>query len=480
VIALALAVVFGIALRIRLALVDLGIYWPDEVHQSLEPAHRLVFGYGLVALDYTIGSRNWTFPALIASLLEAARAVGLDSPRDYVPLVRVACALVSAATAVGAFVLARRLHVGTLAAAAGASLVMFSAAAIYFAPRALSENVSALPVVLGLALALPRGASTRASVLGSALLALAVLIRLQNALFCVVLLAVVAPGERRRAAVVLGVLGMGAVLFGVIDLVTWGAWFHSAFAYVDLNVVKGTAALYGTAPPSYYPRVLFTSMPVIALLALPLATLGVRRAPALAIVVGSFLVLHTLQPHKELRFLLPALPLVAALAAVGLDDLMRHPRSVRAAAVMPLFVIVASMLSALRADRLTFGDIGQYEATKRAASAYDDWGSVNRLLIAAGERDDVCGLKVESVDLAWTGGYTYLHRAVPLYGYGGPDRHTRFFDHVITPRSESLGLTAVSSDGEHVLARLGHDSCRPDNDYDWRLEPKSERSTETR
>ena len=40
-------------------LTDDGIYWPDEIHQSLEPAHRLVFGYGLIAWEFSDGARNW-------------------------------------------------------------------------------------------------------------------------------------------------------------------------------------------------------------------------------------------------------------------------------------------------------------------------------------------------------------------------------------------------------------------------------------
>ena len=46
---LAAILVAGGAARIWLACVDDGIYWPDEVYQSLEPAHRLVFGPGLVS-----------------------------------------------------------------------------------------------------------------------------------------------------------------------------------------------------------------------------------------------------------------------------------------------------------------------------------------------------------------------------------------------------------------------------------------------
>src|SRR3954447_8881518 len=50
------ALALGATLRVYLALTDDGLYWPDEIYQSLEPAHRLVFGYGLVAWEFIDGA----------------------------------------------------------------------------------------------------------------------------------------------------------------------------------------------------------------------------------------------------------------------------------------------------------------------------------------------------------------------------------------------------------------------------------------
>ena len=36
-------------LRFIVAVADQGLIWPDEIYQSVEPAHRLVFGIGLPA-----------------------------------------------------------------------------------------------------------------------------------------------------------------------------------------------------------------------------------------------------------------------------------------------------------------------------------------------------------------------------------------------------------------------------------------------
>ena len=56
-----------------------GVFWPDEVHQSLEQAHRLVFGYGFVPWEYQLGARSWILPGLLADGWQ-------DSPVDAIDL----------------------------------------------------------------------------------------------------------------------------------------------------------------------------------------------------------------------------------------------------------------------------------------------------------------------------------------------------------------------------------------------------------
>ncbi len=460
----------GAGLRVYLALTDDGLYWPDEIFQSLEPAHRLVFGYGLRAWEFIEGARNWVLPGLVAALMKGATWVGWESPRGYLGVTRGIFGLMGAATAWGSWRLARAYGASELAAAAGASLFALAAVPLYFAPRALSENASALPVVLGLGLALAPGASRREGVAGASLLGLAVLLRLQNGLFCVGLLAVLAARRDWRAARdALAVLAGWALLFGLLDRLTWGSWFHSARVYLEFNLVQGKAAAWGTAPFEYYGRVLWRSMAGVTVVAGGLSLLAARRAPGLGLVAVGFFLVHALQPHKELRFLLPVLPLFAALAGVGLDVVLRHLPPSPARRGLALGVVVVAGLSGARAGLLTFGDLGQYENVKPRASAWDDSGPINRLLLAAGEREDVCGLKVEAVHLAWTGGYSYFHRDVPLYAHNGPHRASGHFNYVLTGHQAAGPGEVVASEGPYVLVRLPRAGCVADPGFSWRL-----------
>src|SRR6185312_5525190 len=54
--------------RVVLAVDDQGIFWPDEIFQSLEQAHRVVFGYGFIPWEFQQGARSWLFPGVFVLL----------------------------------------------------------------------------------------------------------------------------------------------------------------------------------------------------------------------------------------------------------------------------------------------------------------------------------------------------------------------------------------------------------------------------
>jgi GPI mannosyltransferase 3 len=275
-------------------------------------------------------------------------------------------------------------------------------------------------------------------------------------------------GARLRDAAL--VLTLGAFAYGLLDRLTWGGWFHSARVYLAFNL-QGGAEAWGTAPFSYYGRVLLQAMPGVALAGAGLALLSLRRAPALFALTCAFLLLHALQPHKELRFLVPALPLLAASAGVGLEALLARLRAPPARAALALALAGVALHSAWAAPRLTFGDVGQYEDSRPRASAWDDAGSVNRLLARAGKEPDLCGLKVEVAHLAWTGGYSYLHRPVPLYPHYGPPRWAGRYNFVITWKGAAAGAGELrASDGALALVRLQRPGCVADAGFSWRLD----------
>ena len=372
---LAAALAGGLALRVWLALTDDGIYWPDEIYQSLEPADWLVFGYGLLPWEFIEGARNWTFPALIAAVLKLCALVGLSSPREYLTIVRLVFVAIALGSAAGAFKLARAYGASLLASSVAATLFLLAPVAVYFSHRAMSETASGLAVgaraVTGLAprreFAHTRSGSLAVGVLRAAAAPERCFLRRAR-------LGAGGLGRRclRAALEAFAVLLVWALLFGALDRFTWGTWFHSAFVYLRFNLVEGNAAQWGTAPFTYYATTLFRAMPLSTLCLATLVLVSAARARGLLLMVAAFFLLHSWTPHKELRFLLPALPLACALAGIGLETLAQ--RLPRATLVGGVLVLLCAVAGAFTTRSLKFGDLGQYMDSRPFASAYDDFG----------------------------------------------------------------------------------------------------------
>jgi hypothetical protein len=459
----------GLGCRLYVVFTDHGIHWPDEIHQSLEPAHRLVFGYGLVAWEFTEGARNWAFPGFIAVMMGAIAGLGGDSPHVYLPVIRLIFVAMSLGTVLGIYRLARIGGASELGAAAGAAAWALAAPAIYFAHRAMSENAATVAAVWGAAFLLAPGSTRRAVRVGASLLGLSVLFRLQMVVLVLGVLGVIAARKAwRRLAESVAILAVWAVAYGAIDAAAWreapgaayGGWFHSAILYVRFNLIEGRSAEWGTSPPGYYVRFVFTSMPIVAAcLGIGLVA-GLRHAAALSAPAVLFLGAHSLIPHKELRFVLPMLPFAAAATVATFEA---WPRAARMAGIGVL--LFGSVVSAVTFRSLTWGDLGarlDYAQT----SAWDDAGPINRLLLAANARADLCGLRVDTYS-AFHGASSYLHRRVPIYH--DVDESSGLYNYAIMKAGS--GSPVVARDGEMELVRVAAViKCRPDYRYDWELQ----------
>jgi hypothetical protein len=91
------------------------------------------------------------------------------------------------------------------------------------------------------------------------------------------------------------------------------------------------------------------------------------------------------------------------------------------------------------------------------------------LLLAARERPTLCGLRVDAVHLAWTGGLAYLHREVPLFNSDQAPVDSGWISHVIARADRAPAGEVVARDGAFVLVELPVTTCVLPPDYRWRL-----------
>ncbi len=495
---LGVGIVAGTALRLWIAFHDQGTYWADEIYQSLEPGHHLAFGYGLLPWEYLQGARTWVFSGLIAGLMKLASWVGLNAPWQYLGVIRLALVANAGATIIGSYLLARRLATKPIPAALGALLLALWPTAIYFSFRAFSEVATSGLVVFGLWLAFDdKEQRSWTSGLGVALLTLAAAMRLQNVIFLVggVLMPVLAlvrtpPGlhlrgvnpevsqlvraGRQRATVAIASFFFGLFLIGLIDRLTWGAWFHSVRTYLTFNATGASG--WGVAPFGYYWTTIQQSLGGLWVPLAALLLLSLRRGWPIAAIVAVFLLTHANVPHKELRFLYPAFGLLAALIGIGLSELWDwisriNTRRVWSSASWRItlrMLIVGTMLglilwigrSPFQIARATV-DIKVIDGAADQATAYGQYDSENRLLWAAYQQADLCGLSLDLAPVS-TGGYSYLHRNVPLYQNEYQPDAAGFYNYKITTTDEGATIQQI---GQRRLARLSNKVCQPDPNY---------------
>jgi GPI mannosyltransferase 3 len=407
-------ILFAGLLRLWLALADHSIYWPDEIYQSLEQAHRVAFGYGIIPWEFRDGARSWLLPGAIAGVWKLAAALGVQSSIVLVALARSCMVLASSATIWLSARVAGRLG-GKRAAWVAAGVLAVIPVSVVFGFRTMSETVSAPLVVLSLSCLLDR--SSKGAALAGVWLGLAALLRYQNVLFAFSFVPWLLVQQRGRDTLrFCAGAAACAVAGGLLDWATWGSPFHSLITYLKFNLLQDGASTFGVESVWYYATSLWNSTGPALLVLCGLALLGAVYQRALGLAAALYLVVHSLIPHKELRFLVPCLPFCSILVGVGAAQ--AHARWPQRPALWwaGLSSAVASMAVSL--TTVTYGSMGQYLGTPRAErSVWHADEDANLLLAKAGQRADLCGIALLGLRAAFTGGYTYLHKQVPLlYG----------------------------------------------------------------
>lgn len=467
---LELALLAGGGARLWRALTDLSVNQADEIYQSLEPAHRLVFGYGFVAWEFVEGARNWTFPLFAAGLLKLAELLGFGAPAAYLLLVRLVFAAIGTAGILATYLLGRSAGGSRLAAGCGALLFALAGLAVHLAPHPASETLSGMLVAFGLAVVARPGGSLPAVVLGCSLCGLATLVRLQSGLFCLGALGLLLSRRAwRQAAVGLATLAGWAVAYGLIDLLTWGHWFQAVAVYLKANLQDNGHGTFLPSTPWFLLEALVTLVPVSGGPSIGLAVAGGLLDPALGLVAAAYLLGHSLISNKEPRYLLPWLPLLFALSGLGVDA--ARTRWGRRVGAWVAGAAIGLSLAGAGVWLLTgFGEPGETPYLKATRKAYEFSSSINALLLAASGEPDLCGLKVEVRPWFIFGGYTYLHRQVPLYDSEGPPRPSGQFNYVISDdRRVEAGEAVRAASGKLVLKRLSTGPCRSDPNFSYRL-----------
>ncbi|XP_055690677.1 GPI mannosyltransferase 3 [Lutzomyia longipalpis] len=348
-------VVFLILLAVRLLSVFFvkTSYVPDEFWQSLEVAHRIVYGYGYLTWEWTQGIRSYVHPIIFAGIYKVLSIFGVDCVFALTLLPRILQAFITAYADWRFFKWCNQSKWSLF-------VVITSWFLFYTGSRTIVNTVEASLTTIALSFFPWHGESVRF-------------------LWYVALLAFIRPTSAvpwiplclhhiRHSripflplifkhylpiGVVVGALGTG------IDYLGHGSLIFTPLRFFKLNVLQNIGSFYGSQPWYWY---FVTGLPlVLGIGTLPfllsvadtfknLSTAGSRRK-ILLISIATTLAVFSAIPHKEFRFILPILPMCLYLIA---DSLSRWSR--KASSTLIWTVVVALLVG----NALPAGYLGLY------------------------------------------------------------------------------------------------------------------------
>ncbi|KAK0055400.1 GPI mannosyltransferase 3 [Biomphalaria pfeifferi] len=279
-----------LAVRFANALLLQTQYVPDEYWQSLEVAHKMVFGYGYLTWEWREGLRGYSYPLLFAFFFKVLSVFGLDSRMMLVKIPRLIQGVIAAYGDLQLYKLSAKLG-GRSTAQWTLICQLLSWFTIYCCTRTLSNSTETSLVIAALSyFPLPDYPSKPGDLHKFLLLAaLSVIVRPTAALIWMLL----CSWHLQRLhgsfmfARVLGIyITVGVSTFAasfVIDRIWYERWTCVQLNFLLFNVIKGGANIYGVHP------------------------------------------WHCFLPHKEFRFVLPALPLAMHYCGVYFQMLCAPP-----------------------------------------------------------------------------------------------------------------------------------------------------------
>jgi hypothetical protein len=378
------------------------MHHPDEVLQYIEPAYRLLTGDGIVTWEYRYGMRGWLLPWLLAGPMALGKAVGGTALAGIVAA-RIAAATVGLIPVVAAWHLGRRQSPVHGIVAMAAMAVWYEQ--IVFSTHLLTESL-ATSLFLGAAALVSDKESRFRVMAGGALLAFAVVFRFHYAVAAGVLALLALTNDWKRW----GWLIAGAIpvilLSGTVDMVM-GQWpFQWVWTNVQLNLIEGRAARFGTQEPWFFLQAIWGQW---GWLTLPIVILAIEAGrsyrPLLYAAIFN-LAVHSVIGHKEYRFIeltSAALVLLAAIGSVNALNWLWQRRN-KPMAVTP----------ALAGLLLAWGAASAWLGRDRPLDQWFGGRSHGPELVhLAGSDPRVCGLATMMVEY-WQLSRAYLGRPMPI------------------------------------------------------------------
>ncbi len=420
---LSILILIALILRVGVALKFPNIFWADEIFQTLEPAHRLAFGNGIVTWEFRDGIRSWVLPAILAGIMRLTAWLG-EGSTGYLIGINIFLSLLSLSNILVAYLWGKKVK-GTITAFICAAICTIWFELIYFSPKAFTEVIATHFLLPGIYLGIQQNLfkpKNRLFLSGCLLgISLALRIHLFPCIAFVVIYICRRDWQQKWLPMIAGIIAP-ILIFGTVDAFTWAYPFQSFWLNIWVNLIEGKSKLYGISPWYEYIILLLKSWSWLSLPIMIFAVIGSRCLPILAWSALIIFLSHSFLAHKEYRFIYPALSMLIILAGIGTAELVlnfcRQWKSHKKIIIAILFSLVlwtstsVALVSRFNIyNNLTFSTFGtDLETTHLYATS-------NNLLAlqSLSKENTVCGLGLWSIHWALSGGYTYFHHHVPIF-----------------------------------------------------------------
>ncbi|KAM9366078.1 GPI mannosyltransferase 3 [Symphorus nematophorus] len=340
-------VVFCVVFRLINCFLVQSSFVPDEYWQSLEVSHRMVFNvtYGYLTWEWKAGIRGFSYPLFFAFIYKTLHFINYDSVYLLIWLPRILQSLLAAFADVKFFFFIR-----TLESLDVATWTFFCHLCSWFSwyccTRTLTNSMETTLTSLALFYFPLPGSKTHSSKKYLALVALAVIVRPTALIVWFPLLMYHFWQEDYKLRLIthkfIPIGTVAVVISTVIDCIFYEKWTMVQFNFLKFNVIHSVADFYGSHPWHWYFTQGFAAVigPHLPLF-LHGCTLAFRRYKILLAAVVWTLVIYSLLPHKEFRFIYPVLPFCMIFCGISLAHLKAWQRAAA------LFLLVSNLAAAL-------------------------------------------------------------------------------------------------------------------------------------
>lgn len=479
----------SLLVRIYASATSIAQIYPDEIFQTLEPAHKLVFGRGITYWEFKVGARSWFFPGILAGVYKTLDLFGLGDPLSINIGIKIFLSIFHSLSVAVLYLLFRMHSLEKKESFVFVLPVAASYLLSYISARTLTESASLPFMVFAVYFASRYIKSERKRELVFAFLTAgtAYMIRFQTCIFSFGLAIALFLTARKRFQTAsifgFGFLGM-MLLQGLLDILTWGGFFKSLLTYLDYNILRGVADKHGVFPWHFYLADLAQTVHpltyISALLLMISSVFSFKKNKELFLFFFPFLfffAVHSAIGHKEPRFVFACFFAVFALSAEFFAKFLQKYGKNRKDAAIFLSAFLLFSLDAV--PHIKYAPVWNHSVTKIDNFYGNDkgkekiFGGVLETEAELGRIRDLKRAYLFGIPQIWSGGYAYFHKNAPISFASKPDDvkkmlkkavdskqsgvYCAFRNGIDMPEEYTGNLEKISNNGEFTIYRLKND-----------------------